>query len=131
MSDTLYGFTPRKGPCTTNFENQYQRTYTISADFGAYAKEYFVTNYGRRVGVVAVRSGSVLLVRQYRLLIDGLSWEIPGGGVNRDETPEAAAMRECQEEAGIRCKSLVPLISYHPSVDVWKNYTYVYSSPNF
>jgi 8-oxo-dGTP pyrophosphatase MutT (NUDIX family) len=70
----------------------------------------------------------VLLVRQYRLLINGLSYEIPGGRVDENETPQAAAIRECQEEAGVQCCNLKPLISYHPSLDIWKNYTYVFYS---
>jgi 8-oxo-dGTP pyrophosphatase MutT (NUDIX family) len=70
----------------------------------------------------------VLLVRQYRLLINGLSYEIPGGRVDENETPEAAAIRECLEETGVQCLNLKPLISYHPSLDIWKNYTYVFYS---
>jgi 8-oxo-dGTP pyrophosphatase MutT (NUDIX family) len=124
-------YPPRKGARITIFENQYLWTYSLSADFGAYTKEYFVTDYGQRVGVVAVRRGSVLLIRQYRLLIDGLSWEIPGGGVNGDETTEAAAVRECQEEAGITCRRLEPLITYHPGLDTLRNPTTIFFTEDF
>lgn len=33
-------------------------------------------------------------------------WTLPGGGVEKDETPEQAAMREVEEETGLKIKSL-------------------------
>jgi 8-oxo-dGTP pyrophosphatase MutT (NUDIX family) len=70
----------------------------------------------------------VLLVRQYRLLINGLSFEIPGGRVDEDETLETAAARECLEESGVGCWNLTPLISYQAALDIWKNRTHVFLS---
>jgi ADP-ribose pyrophosphatase len=105
-----------------------QTVYRILARFDGFSKEYFVSDHGQRASLVAVRNGEVLLVRQYRLLINGLSYEIPGGRVDENETPEAAAIRECLEETGIQCVNVKPLISYHPSLDIWKNYTYIFYS---
>ncbi len=51
------------------------------------------------VRAIALDAGRVLLVRHtYRQ-----GWYLPGGGVDRDETAEAAAIRELREEAGIVC----------------------------
>ena len=108
------------------YEDQYQQLYRITADFGDFTKEYTVRDSGRRVGVVAVRDGSVLLVRQYRLLIDGLSWEIPGGKLESGESPETAAARECFEEAGIRCENLRPLVNFHLGLDTLLNPTFLF-----
>lgn len=33
-------------------------------------------------------------------------WTFPGGGINRNETPEKAAERECSEETGVACKTI-------------------------
>ena len=53
------------------------------------------------IGVVPLdRSDRVLLVGQYRYTLDRYSWEIPEGGGDLDEDPEAAARRELVEETG-------------------------------
>ena len=43
----------------------------------------------------------VILVRQYRYVVDRWIWELPAGGVEAGEEPEAAARRECHEEVGM------------------------------
>lgn len=53
------------------------------------------------IGVVPLdRNDRVLLVGQYRYTLDHYSWEIPEGGGDLDEDPEAAARRELVEETG-------------------------------
>lgn len=108
------------------YEDKIQSIRRVIAHFDGFNKEYYVSDHGRRAAVIAVRDGRVLLVRQYRLLINGLSYEVPGGRIDDNESPEAAAIRECVEETGVRCLNVKPLISYHPSLDVWKNYTYLF-----
>jgi ADP-ribose pyrophosphatase len=44
--------------------------------------------------------GRVVLIRQYRAALDREIWELPAGGVDEGERPEAAAARECEEEIG-------------------------------
>jgi len=54
------------------------------------------------VGVLPLdlATDSVLLVGQWRYTMEHYSWEIPEGGGNFDEEPEAAARRELVEETG-------------------------------
>jgi ADP-ribose pyrophosphatase len=120
------GARPKIGPRETIYENRYQRVQRVRVDFGGFAKEYFVNETGTRAGVLAVRNGSVLLVQQYRLLIDRVSWQIPGGRVDPGETPEVAALRECLEETGIRCHNPRPLVFYYPGLDTLDNRTYLF-----
>jgi len=110
------------------YQDRNQTITRVIAQFDGFSKEYFVSDHGQRVAVLVVRGNDVLLVRQYRLLINGLSYEIPGGRVERDETLETAATRECLEESGVRCSNLRPLISYHAALDIWKNYTHTFLS---
>jgi ADP-ribose pyrophosphatase len=62
-----------------------------------------------------VEPDRVLLVRQYRHLQRGMSWELPGGGALAGETPEAAAQRELREEGGYRAARITLLTHFRPS----------------
>ncbi|EHB65319.1 NUDIX domain-containing protein [Paenibacillus lactis] len=64
--------------------------------------------------VVALHEGCLLLVRQYREAVDEITWELPGGTVRPGEEAAAAARRELEEEAGIRCKDLSYMGSAYP-----------------
>jgi 8-oxo-dGTP diphosphatase len=60
----------------------------------------------RHEGVVVavfVRSALLLVRASYRA-----GWHLPGGGVRRDEMPEAAARRELAEEIGLTASALLP-----------------------
>jgi ADP-ribose pyrophosphatase len=117
---------PQIGCPKVVYENPYQRIYRVDADFGEFTKNYFVSDTGHRAGVLVVDRGMVLLVRQYRLLLNGLSWEIPGGKVDEGEAPEGAAVRECLEETGTRCLNLRPLVFYHKGLDTAYNPTHIF-----
>ena len=53
-----------------------------------------------------MRDNHVLLVSQYRLLVNRLSFEVPGGKVDDGESPEESAIRECMEETKVTPKNL-------------------------
>jgi 8-oxo-dGTP pyrophosphatase MutT (NUDIX family) len=110
-------------PKRLDYKNPYMEVNYTKADFGTFSKEYFVVDLGPRAGVIASRKANILMTRQYRFLIDGMSWEIPGGRVDPGETPEQAAARECLEETGVRCRSLKPLVVYYPGLDNFNNRT--------
>jgi 8-oxo-dGTP pyrophosphatase MutT (NUDIX family) len=57
----------------------------------------------------------VLLLWRHRFITDSWGWEIPAGGIEAGETPEAAALRETVEETGWRPSGLRPLLRYHPT----------------
>ena len=77
---------------------------------------YPVLVVGVSVGIIPfVDDHHVLLVRQFRHLQRGLSWELPGGGALPGEDPAAAAQRELREEAGYRAERLTFLTRFHPS----------------
>jgi 8-oxo-dGTP pyrophosphatase MutT (NUDIX family) len=105
-----------------------QRIHWVTAEFDGYTKEYFVDEGRTRAGLVVDRHGDILLVRQYRLLIDRVSWEIPGGAVDEDETPGQAAVRECLEETGVRCANPKPLVFYHVGMDSVYSPTHIFYS---
>ena len=107
----------------TTYSNRFMQIRHTHADFGSFAKDYYVVHFGPRAGVVAVKDGRILLTRQYRFLLGALSWEIPGGTVEPDEPPAVAAARECLEETGVKCENLHELIAYYPGLDNVENRT--------
>jgi 8-oxo-dGTP pyrophosphatase MutT (NUDIX family) len=71
------------------------------------------------VGVVVVADdGRILLVGQHRYALDEYSWEIPEGGVDPGETPEAGARRELAEETGFEAAEWRELLRLSPSNSV-------------
>lgn len=62
-----------------------------------------VVEHGPAVVVLALDAdGRIPFVRQWRVPTGGSLLELPAGGVDLGETPEAAAARELQEEVGLR-----------------------------
>jgi 8-oxo-dGTP pyrophosphatase MutT (NUDIX family) len=76
-----------------------------------------VVGHPGAVSVVAVTDANrVVMVRQYRVALDGELLEIPAG--KRDvagEDPAVTASRELAEEVGLRAGRLEPLVEFHNS----------------
>ncbi len=56
------------------------------------------------------------------------TWEIPGGHIEKDETPELAAKRELYEETGATDFSLVPAFKYSFETDGNTIFSIMYKS---
>jgi ADP-ribose pyrophosphatase YjhB (NUDIX family) len=54
--------------------------------------------------------GTIVLVQQFRPVLDIWTLEFPGGLRDGEEPPEDAATREVQEETGLSVRELVPLV---------------------
>ena len=90
-------------------------------------RTYPILAVGVTVGVLPfVDAGHVLLVRQYRHLTRGVSWELPGGGALPGEAPEMAAQRELREEGGYRAREIVFLTRFFPSSAYLDEIAYCY-----
>ena len=53
--------------------------------------------------IALTQEKELVMVRQYRFAIRGLSWEIPGGLIDSGESPIKAGLRELREETGYTC----------------------------
>jgi 8-oxo-dGTP pyrophosphatase MutT (NUDIX family) len=63
--------------------------------------DFFVIDCADWVHVLALTSsGKLIMVKQFRFGTENLSWEIPGGLMERGEHPVQAAERELLEETG-------------------------------
>lgn len=64
-----------------------------------------------RAGVVLIENGKVALIERHRA---GKHYYVfPGGGVDKGETPEQAAVREMEEETGLRVSVQRKLAEIH------------------
>jgi ADP-ribose pyrophosphatase len=96
------------------------RVFSISVDHVAYpdsrvVKMECVRHRGSVVLLPMTTPDRILLVRQYRYVVDRWLWELPAGTLEVNESPEAAALRECHEEVGKIAGRAQKLLSFFPS----------------
>lgn len=90
-------------------------------------REDVVLANGRTITIEAVRHrgsvvilaqpspDTVILIRQYRPVIDRWIWELPAGSLDPGEAPDAAVVRECEEETGQSPQRVTLLASWYPT----------------
>jgi ADP-ribose pyrophosphatase YjhB (NUDIX family) len=73
---------------------------------------YTVVHFQRvAVAIIPVDDeGYTWLVGQFRYPHNTYEWEVPEGGAELDEAPEACAHRELREEAGLLAATLTPIL---------------------
>lgn len=67
---------------------------------GKLAKEYYHLDRPDYVLIIAHKDDKLLIEKQYRRGVNDFVYELPAGWVDRNETPEQAALRELKEETG-------------------------------
>lgn len=72
----------------------------------------------------------VVLIRQYRHGVRGVTLEVPGGIIDPGEDPQVAAERELQEETGYTAERIVALGSVSPNPALISNSCYFYLAEN-
>ncbi len=106
-------FTARKDKCETTD--------------GKIIDEYYVVELPITACAVAVtEEAEVLMVRQYRHPIEETLIEIPGGFIDKNETPEQAMKRELKEETGYEFSSIIKVGKIAANPGVLNNYTYLF-----
>ncbi len=96
------------------------RVFNITIDEVAYpdgrvVKMDVVRHRGSVVLLPMTTPDRILLVRQYRYVVDEWLWELPAGTLEPNESLDAAALRECHEEVGKIAAKAQKLVSYFPS----------------
>ncbi|MBV8069874.1 MAG: NUDIX hydrolase [Acidobacteriaceae bacterium] len=75
-------------------------------------RDYYTLSFpGPAVGIIAHRGTDILLIRQYRFIVDQFVWAIPSGGASEAETSIDAARRELEEETGYRAARIEPFMT--------------------
>ena len=65
--------------------------------------------------IVCEKEGKILLVRQFRYPYGEELWEIPAGTLNVGEDPKQTAIRELEEEGGIKAERVVKIFEIYPT----------------
>jgi len=86
---------------------------SISKDGKIYPYSY--VEFKECVGVLPIIDGNICLIKQYRHSLKKELYEIPGGSIDKDESPIEAAIRELREETGFICDETNSLGFYYPS----------------
>lgn len=72
-------------------------------------------------------SNQTVLLKQFRYPIQKDSWELPMGGIEDGESPEAAAERELFEETGLSANNLKLICSYHANPGLTSQKAYIFT----
>lgn len=96
----------------------------------------YIIRRGDSVGIIASlkSTGSnerIVLVNQFRYPAvregcDGFLWEIPAGMLNKGENPEETAIRELEEETGLKCRSVEEIARFFLSPGAMDEMMYVF-----
>lgn len=78
--------------------------------------------------VVCEKDGKVLLVNQFRYPYNCELLELPAGKINPNEAPEVTAIRELEEEGGIKAEKVELLFKVYPSPGYTNEIIYVYKA---
>lgn len=94
---------------------------------GTVIPDYYVLEYPDWVNVIALTEGNkVILVRQYRHAAGEEILELPGGVMEKGESPEQAARRELLEETGYEFDNLEFLSELYANPATATNKTYCF-----
>ncbi len=77
-----------------------------------------VVRHPGAAAMLALKEGMIVLERQYRYAVDEILWEIPAGKLDPKEEPLHCAVRELEEETGLRANR-------------WEELGYIYTTPGF
>ena len=72
----------------------------------------------------------IVMIKQYRYLVDYEVVEFPSGGAEEGEKIEDAARREFEEESGYRCKELIKLCSVYETYGQLNRQIHIFFAPN-
>lgn len=81
--------------------------------------------------VLCEKDGCVLMVKQFRYPYKETVLEIPAGKINVGESPYETAIRELEEEGGIKAEKVSLMYESYPSPGYTNEKIYIYKAENF
>lgn len=80
------------------------------------------------VAILAVKDNQILLVKQYRYVVQEETIEIPAGKIEPNEDLAVCAMRELEEETGYGCKSMDKIFTFYPTPGFCSEVLHIYEA---
>ena len=103
----------------------------VSLPNGKIASREKVTHPGA-VGIIPVdKSGSIILVEQFRYPIENKTLEIPAGKLDKGELPLDCAIRELEEEIGAAGPTMVHLSTFYTTPGFSNEVLHLYLAKDF
>lgn len=69
---------------------------------------------------------TILLNRQYRVPVKKWIYELPGGKIEKGETPRGNAVKELEEETGYLAKNIKLVAKIHPAPYICNDFQYLF-----
>ena len=85
-----------------------------------------VIHHNGGVGVLAIKDGKILLVKQYRYAVQEETLEVPAGKLEKGEDPYTCGLRELEEESGYTTERLETLCSLYSTPGFCSEKIYLY-----
>jgi ADP-ribose pyrophosphatase len=82
---------------------------------GVHATREYLQNSGASAVLPFLDKENIVLVKQFRYAINQITYELPAGKMDENETPLECATRELHEETGCKTKRLEKLLSFYPT----------------
>lgn len=86
----------------------------ITLPNGVSKNQIRIEHNGAVVIIPVCEDGRIILIRQYRAVINNYLWELPAGGLELNEDPFECAKREIQEEIGYKANKWTSLGTQYP-----------------
>ena len=81
--------------------------------------------------ILCEQEGKIYLVKQFRYAYKQELYELPAGKLNQGEDPRETALRELEEEAGLKAQSMELLFEVYPSPGYTNEIIRIYQAKGF
>ena len=103
----------------------YQDKFTVD-DKGEELDYYYCLTKGGAITIPILEDGRLILIRQYRYVVDKHSIEFPCGGVDGEESPSQTIKRELLEETGYDAKEFIKLGEFQSAPGRFRDFCSVF-----